>query len=39
MAVILIMMILASVAIFAVLGLVARALIRRARRVEVMEPA
>ena len=40
MAVILIMMILASVAIFAVLGLVARALIRRARQVDlVVEPA
>jgi spermidine/putrescine transport system permease protein len=40
MAVILILMILGSVAVFAVIGLVARALIRRARRVElVVEPA
>jgi spermidine/putrescine transport system permease protein len=40
MAVILIMMILGSVAVFAALGLAARALIRRARRVElVVEPA
>jgi spermidine/putrescine transport system permease protein len=40
MAVILIMMILGSVAVFAAIGLVARALIRRARRVElVVEPA
>jgi spermidine/putrescine transport system permease protein len=40
MAVILIIMILGSVAVFAAIGLVARALIRRARRVElVVEPA
>jgi spermidine/putrescine transport system permease protein len=40
MAVILILMILGSVAVFAAIGLVARALIRRARRVElVVEPA
>ena len=40
MAVILILMILSSVAIFALLGLVARALIRRARQVDlVVEPA
>jgi spermidine/putrescine transport system permease protein len=40
MAVVLILMILGSVAIFAVLGLIARALIRRARRVDLVgEPA
>jgi spermidine/putrescine transport system permease protein len=40
MAVILILMILASVAFFAVIGLVGRALIRRARRVDLaVEPA
>jgi spermidine/putrescine transport system permease protein len=40
MAVILILMILGSVAVFAAIGLVARALIRRSRRVElVVEPA
>jgi spermidine/putrescine transport system permease protein len=36
MAVILILMILGSVAVFATIGLVARALIRRARRVELV---